>query len=135
MKDTKEAIKYIEKDIFLNAAIYGVICAIISAFAIGINAKFFIGLAAGLAAMAVNFRLLEILICTYFGKYLGFEGIEEKRTGRLLPAAIYIVRLCIYAAGIFICYKMGVMCVIAFAVGVMGLPVAALLHYLKGKIL
>lgn len=104
---------------------FNIVCEIISLFIIGFNREFLTGLAAGTAAVIINYNLLEIvvgsIICENRTKLKIFTGI-----------LLEILRLLIFAGTILFCVKAGMKAVIAYAVSILGFAPLALFTFAKG---
>lgn len=71
--------------------------------------------------MLCNLHLFGIAVKQYMGN-----------AGMLIPVLLYILRLLMYGLGAVISFQAGITCLIAYALGVMGLVVGALLNLNKG---
>ena len=118
MDKTKFA--FMKKRIFIIGLVYCVICEVVSAFIIGFDGRFLMGLSMGFVSMIINLELL--------GKVVGFY-MKTKRLG--LAIILYIARLALYAAVALICYKLSMHALLAFAVGVFGIVIGALVSIKK----
>lgn len=104
----------IEKKVCITCVLFSVICAITFSLVKGISSAFFIGIALGTVLMLLNFHLLGIVVSRFFD-----------RSGMGIPVMLYVLRLLIYAAGAVFCFRVGMTCLLAYALGVLGLVAGA----------
>ena len=100
--------------------VYGIICEIASLFFIGFDVKFLAGLAMGIGIMLLNLILLKKTVEFY---------LEKKKLG--LTIVLYLLRLLIYAGVAFICYKLSMNALMAYAIGAVGIVIGALVNFKK----
>ena len=111
----------IEKKVAATCVLFSVICAVIFSMVKEVSSAFFMGITLGTVLMLLNFHLLGIVVSRYFD-----------RSGMGIPVMLYVLRLLIYAAGAVFCFRTGMTCLLAYALGVLGLVVGALLNFGKG---
>lgn len=119
----KQKFLLVKKNVFISSLIYSVVCEVVSVFIIGFDGRFLGGLAMGFIAMTINLELLGRVVDFY---------LKTKRLG--LAILLYIARLAIYAAVAVVCYKMSMNALFAFALGVFGIVIGALVSIKKEAI-
>ncbi|NLD10635.1 MAG: hypothetical protein GX671_02595 [Clostridiales bacterium] len=110
----------LRKEIFIICSIYAAVCEVVSLFILGFDKGFLMGLIAGVAIMLVNLELLKRIVVLY---------INTKRLG--LVVVLYLLRLCIYAGAAYLCYMVSIHGLLAYAIGVFGIVIGALISYKK----
>ena len=119
----KQSFKLMKKNVFIGGLIFSAVCEVVSVVIIGFDGKFLGGLAMGFITMIINLELLGRLVDFY---------VRTKKIG--LAILLYIARLAIYAAVAVVCYMLSMYALLAFAIGVFGIVVGALVSMKKEAI-
>lgn len=103
-------------EMYVLMAGYGVMVAITATIIYGVDADLYIGLLLGIGSLMVNYWLLSYAI----------EAITTKhKTISIFP--IGLGRFLIFAFAGWLCFQQSHLCVIMFAIGILAVPVSALL--------
>jgi hypothetical protein len=106
------------KQIFKYSMIIAVIMELGSLIPLGLDARFLLGLVAGLAITMVNFVILEISAVQLMQKNSGAPVV----TG-------YFIRMVTYGIAFYFCIKVSIICGIGCGVGFLTLPLAMIYLY------
>lgn len=112
----REKLEFGKKTIFFFIVVYGLLCEVFSLFILGFDGGFLAGLVLGMGAVCINLIGLEKVI-----------DFIIKREKIILAFPIYLGRLLLYGLLGFLAYRISLIAVIAYALGVVGLPAAAVL--------
>ncbi|WP_027869687.1 hypothetical protein [Eubacterium sp. AB3007] len=111
----------VEKRVIITCVILSVVIAVGYSVIAGWAPHFLYGIACGTAIMLFNFHLLRLAI----GKYFVREDYG-------VAGGLYLLRLVIYGLAGIACYKVSLLCLYGFAIGVMELLVGLLIGFGKG---
>ena len=102
--------------IYVLMLVYGLLAAVIATCIHGAKIDIYIGLLLGIGSLMINYWLLAYMI----------HAITKKdSTFKIFP--IGLGRFFIFGGAAWICFQQGHLCVILFAIGILALPIAALL--------
>ena len=106
-----------KKTMYILMLMYGVIVAVFSTILYGIHNDMYMGLILGIGSLIVNYWLLMYVI----------EGITlNNLTFSVIP--IGLGRFLIFCIAGWLCFQQSHLCVVMFAVGILAMPVSALLE-------
>jgi hypothetical protein len=111
----------VEKRVIITCIVTTVVIAAGYSIIAGWKPHFVYGIICGTAVMLLNFHLLRIAI----GKYFVREDYG-------VAGGIYLLRLVIYGLAGIACYKVSLLCLYGFAIGVLELLVGLLIGFGKG---
>lgn len=109
-----------KKKIFFCAVVYGLLCEAFSLFIFGFDWRFTIGLIMGIGAVIVNLITLERVVDC---------AIERRRIW--LAFLLHMGRFLLFGAAGYVCYKIGLLALAAYGIGIISLTVASVITYVK----
>lgn len=109
-----------KRKIFFFMVVYGLLCEAFSLFILGFNWRFTVGLATGIGIMAVNFIVLEKVVDFIIG-----------RKQIVLAFLLHLGRFLLFGISAYLSYKLSVIALIAYGIGVLGLTAASVITYVK----
>lgn len=108
-----------KKLMYMMMLAYGIVAAAVATVIYGTRIDIYVGLIFGIGSLMINYWLLLYVI----------EGITTKNlTFSVLP--IGLSRFLIFGAAGWFCFKQSHLCVLMFAIGILAMPVSALLESL-----
>lgn len=106
--------------IFFYMVVYGLLCEAFSLFVLGFDWRFTIGLIMGICAVTVNLIALEKVID---------YAIDGKQIW--LAFLLHIGRFLLFGVAGYLCYRIDVVALAAYGIGVLGLTAASVITYVK----
>ena len=108
-----------KRKLFFLMAVYGLVCEVFSLFVLGFDRGFLAGIILGIGAVTINFIVLE--------KVMDIVIYREKT---FLAFPLHLGRFFLYGALGYISFRIGVTGLIAYGVGMIALPAAAVITYI-----
>ena len=106
--------------IFFYMVVYSLICEAFSLFVFGFDWRFTFGLIMGICAVTVNLTALEKVVdCAIDGKQIW------------LAFLLHMGRFLLFGVTGYLCYRIDIIALAAYGIGVLGLTVASVITYVK----